>query len=113
MARANNSGWDFVKVGGYYQYKEDHFIGMIECIEDNSDDKYYRFKIQVKQANCKDIGQEPFDISHAKDVGGYWSGMLQIYETPVYMPLPIGSPWPVDYTKDNYESTTKKQTFQK
>ena len=27
MARANNKGWDFIKVNGEYQYKEDYFLG--------------------------------------------------------------------------------------
>jgi hypothetical protein len=99
MARANNNGWDFIKVGGEYQYKEDHFIGMVKVLEDNSDDEMYRFKIQVLKANCKDIGPEPFDVSHAKDPSGYYSGMLQFYETLEYVMLPIGSEWPCDYTK--------------
>ena len=99
MTRANNNGWDFIKVGETYQYKEDHFVGMVKILEDNSDKEYYKFKIQVLQANCKDIGPEPFEISFNKDIGGYYNGMLQFYETPEYIPLPIGTEWPVDYTK--------------
>jgi hypothetical protein len=101
MARANNNGWDFIKVGKEYQYKEDHFVGMVKILEDNSDEEMYRFKIQVMKANCKDIGPEPFDVSHSKNPGGYYSGMLQFYETPEYIVLPIGSEWPCDYTKNN------------
>jgi len=89
MARANDHGWDFVKVGGIYQYKEDGFIAFVKILEDNSDDKYYRFKLQVERCNYEEPPQDGdqegvFNISHAKDLDGYWSGMLQLYEQPEY-----------------------------
>lgn len=36
MARANNGGWDFIKVGQQYQYKEDGIIAIVTVLEDNS-----------------------------------------------------------------------------
>lgn len=83
MARANNGGWDFVKVGGVYQYKEDFAILVVKVLEDDSDDKYYRFNLKVL-ASTHNI-TDTFPIEHAKDVPGYWSGMLQLYEHPEYI----------------------------
>jgi hypothetical protein len=85
MARANDRGWDFIKVGGTYQYKEDGFIALVKILEDKSDEKYYRFKLQVERCNYEKPPQDGvFEISHVKDVGGYWSGMLQFYEQIEY-----------------------------
>jgi hypothetical protein len=84
MARANNNGWDFVKVGKTYQYKEDGFIAMVTILEDNSDEKYYRFKIRVEKSNFMPPQNGEFEISHIKDLGGVYSGMLQLYETEAY-----------------------------
>ena len=50
MARASSNkgyGWDFVTVGNVYQYKEDSYIGIVRVLEDQSDDDYYTFKLQV------------------------------------------------------------------
>jgi hypothetical protein len=85
MARANNGGWDFVKVGKTYQYKEDSFIAIVKVLEDTSDDKNYRFKLQVEKATFEPPTEDGiFEISHDKDPGGYWSGMLQFYENEEY-----------------------------
>lgn len=85
MARANNNGWDFIKVGQVYQYKEDWFIAMVNILEDNSNDKEYCFKLQVVKSNENPPTENGvFEISHAKDVSGYYSGMLQFYETEEY-----------------------------
>jgi hypothetical protein len=84
MARANSGGWDFVKVDGIYQYKEDSFIAMVKVLEDSSTPSEYRFKVLIQKAT-EDPGNPEFNISHAKDPGGYWSGMMQIYETEEYM----------------------------
>ena len=104
MSRANDGGWDFVKVGEVYQYKEDWLVGMFEVIEISSDEEFYGFKLRPLLTNTN-IGKDSFDISHSKDPGGMWSGMQQLYETPEYINLPIGTPWKYDYRteeeKDN------------
>jgi hypothetical protein len=86
MARASEgSGWNFVKVGGTYQYKEDGFIAFVTVLEDNSDDKYYRFKLQVERCNYEKPPQNGvFNISSIKELNGVYSGMLQLYEQPEY-----------------------------
>jgi len=85
MARANNGGWDFVKVGETYQYKEDYLIAMITILEDNSTDEEYCFKIRFEKANI-DMGTDvEIDISHIKNLDGVYSGMLQIYEKEEYI----------------------------
>lgn len=84
--RAPNGGWNFVKVGETYQYKEDWFIAMVKVLEDKSDDEYYRFVLEIQKAT-----HEPFfaqngviEISHVKDLDGVFSGMIQLYETEAY-----------------------------
>lgn len=85
MARANDGGWDFVKVGGLYQYKEDGFIAHVTILEDKSDEKFYRFKLQVERCNDEKPPQDGvFEIVHMKHPGGHWSGMIQLYEQPEY-----------------------------
>lgn len=83
MARANNGGWDFIKEGNSYQYKEDGWIAMVKVIKDNSDSECYRFDLEVEEAT-QDYGLRTFDVMHNKDVDGYYSGMLQFYERPEY-----------------------------
>lgn len=95
MARANNGGWDFVKVGSTYQMKEDWAIYEAEIIEDNSTAEEYMFKIKPVKSTV-DMGEgKVFNISHVKEPGGYWSGMMQIYETPEYR---CEYKWPKDIT---------------
>ena len=86
MARANNGGWDFVKVGKTYQYKEDWFIAKVKILADNSTPEEYIFTLQVEESNVEEQpGKEGvFEIGHAKNVPGYYSGMLQIYEEDEY-----------------------------
>lgn len=85
MARANNGGWDFIKVGETYQYKEDWFIARVTILEDNSTADEYLFKLQTEESNTEPPTKDGvFEIEHAKDVGGYYSGMLQLYEQPEY-----------------------------
>lgn len=90
MSRATNGGWDFVKVGGIYQYKEDGWVAMVKIIEDNSTNEEYRFKLQTQEATDEpptEEGEEEgvFNISHIKDMGGMlYSGMLQLYKEPEY-----------------------------
>ena len=85
MTTANNKGWDFVKVGETYQYKEDWFIANVEILEDNSTDDEYRFKLQVKTASSTPPTDDGiFEIIHVKDLTGYYSGMMNLYKTPEY-----------------------------
>lgn len=83
MARAVNNGWDFVKVGGTYQYKEDMFFNnWMYAIVNNSDDKNYSFKLKVLKSTIK-IDEE-FEVMHTKDDGVY-NGMPQFYEGEEYV----------------------------
>ena len=85
MARAIDHGWDFVKVGETYQYKEDGFLAWVKILEDNSDDECYHFKLQVERCNYENPPQNGlFDISHMKEMQGMYSGMLQLYEQGEY-----------------------------
>ena len=85
MARANNKGWDFVKVGETYQYKEDGWIAMVKILEDNSTEEEYAFVLQTEKATDLPPTEDgKFDISHAKEMQGMFSGMLQLYSTPEY-----------------------------
>lgn len=84
MARAVNNGWDFVKVGKSYQYKEDWFIAIVTILEDNSDKENYRFKLRVEKATEEPPQNGEFEISHDKTFNGIYSGMIQLYETDEY-----------------------------
>jgi hypothetical protein len=86
MARANNNGWDFVKVGKTYQYKEDWFIAVVKILEDLSDDEFYKFKIQVEKASSAPVQENGiFTVTHRKNLDGVYSGMIQFFESPEYM----------------------------
>ena len=93
MARPENNGWDFVKVGEVYQYKEEvgasiggAVIAMVKILEDNSDDNWYCFTVQITEGkSALDIfGSKPFPVAHEKNIGGIYSGMPQFYEEPCY-----------------------------
>jgi len=91
VARSENNGWDFVKVGETYQYKEEigpgmAMIAMVKILEDNSSDEWYSFLVEPVKVN-KPFDKEmtkPFTVGHAKNIGGIYSGMPQFYETPEY-----------------------------
>jgi hypothetical protein len=88
MSRAPNGGWDFVKVGKVYQYKEDGFIAFVTVLEDNSDEEFYRFKLRPEKASEEPFFLEEdgtFEICHVKKMDGVYSGMLQLYEQVEYM----------------------------
>ena len=68
-----------------------------KVLEDNSDKDFYSFKLKPLYGNKELRSPEPFEITHAKNIGGIYSGMPQLYETAEYVPLPIGTPWPVSY----------------
>ena len=93
MARAINGGWDFVEKGGTYHYKEDGFLAEVTILEDNSNDEYYSFKLQVEQCNYSAPPQHGdevgvFEISHVKEMDGMYSGMLQLYPERAYAYTP-------------------------
>lgn len=88
MARANNNGWDFVEVGKSYQYKEDWLIAEVTILEDNSTDDEYIFKIRFDKANMelsKNGEDVVIDITNIKNATGYYSGMVQFYDTQEYV----------------------------
>jgi len=86
MTTAHNKGWDFVKVGKTYQYKESGFLATVEILEDNSTETEYRFKLQTKTASSTPPTEDGiFEISHIKELNGYYSGMMNIYETTEYI----------------------------
>lgn len=91
MARAVKNGWDFVKVGGVYQYKESGWIAEVEIIEDNSTDEAYEFKLRVLKSNTKAIPRQ-FEIHHTKRDNGYYNDMVQLYEHEEYW-SPNGYPF--------------------
>jgi hypothetical protein len=83
MATADNGGWDFVKEGKTYQYKQGDLVGRIKVLEDNSTDTTYIFKVVVEKATKKPIEVE-FPINHKKDLNDAWvennqADMMQIY----------------------------------
>ena len=97
MARAADNkgrGWDFLKVGKVYQYKEGPLVAMVEVLEDNSDEDFYRFKIVAKKAAYNIAAT--FVVTHNKRFHGYWSDMPQFYPEghEEYVMLPIGTPYP-------------------
>jgi hypothetical protein len=84
MAIANNRGWDFVKVGCIYQYKESPMLATVKVLEDNSTDEEYRFTFQVEECNLSGNFPDSFEVSHIKNLDGCYSGMMHIYESPEY-----------------------------
>lgn len=83
MSKATNNGWDFIKVGETYQYKEDWVIAKIKIIENNSDDERYAFVAKILASN-EDIGRDVFEFSHIKNFTGYYNGMIHVYEHEEY-----------------------------
>lgn len=103
MARANDNGWDFVKEGHIYQYQEDGMVGMVKIESVKSDDEFYSFDVHVLASDGRLPVDSRFNVTHSKNPGGYWSGMSQFYESPEYVPLPIGKPWPVSIPGHEHE----------
>jgi len=91
MARANKNGWDFVKAGSIYQYKEDSLILIVEILEDNSDDDYYSFKVLPIAGNYN--FKDTFTVYFSKGLSGTFNGASQFYREVEYMPMPIGTSW--------------------
>ena len=75
MASAQNHGWDFLKVGETYQYKEGKFIAMVQIDEDNSTDDSYQFVIEILKATYKPAKQR-FEISCIKSIDFGYPGMV-------------------------------------
>lgn len=107
MARCDRPGaWDFIKVGGLYQYKEDGLILIVEILEDNSTEEEYDFKIRPI-AGYESFSHD-FDISFSKSFTGTFNGQSQFYEKQEYIMLPMGTPWPYIY----YAEKLKKYELQ-
>lgn len=105
MARANNGGWDFVKVGNTYQYKEEGVIMQVRVLEDLSDAEYYNFRLRVLRATSKfPVAKEgepaDFTVTFLKSNTGYWNDMPQFYEHEEYRcEYPVIYPDPQEETK--------------
>jgi hypothetical protein len=84
MAVSNNNGWDFIKAGNTYQYKEGSFIAEVTILEDSSDNEYYRFNLRVEKSTYKPSENGEFEVIGIKGDNGYYSGMLQFFESPEY-----------------------------
>lgn len=84
MARVNNNGWDFVKVGNQYQYKEGSFIAMVTVIKDESNDEFYNFELRVNKSTDRGMSND-FIIVWSKSFDGYFSGMPQFFEKEEYL----------------------------
>ena len=83
MARSSNNGWEFIKKGEVYQYREYPMIAMVEIVEDNSDDEYYRFIIQPLKSNCNFM--EAFEVSGLKNSNFVYNEMIQFYKEEEYL----------------------------
>lgn len=60
---------------------------MVTVVEDNSDNKHYKFKFRVEKATHEPFFMQEdgtFEISHVKEMDGIFSGMLQIYPEEAY-----------------------------
>jgi hypothetical protein len=85
MARANDYGWDFVKEGKTYQYKEWPLLAMVTILEDNSTKDEYRFKLRVEKSNLnEEYTPLEFIVTSSKDDKGYYNNMMQFYENEEY-----------------------------
>ena len=85
MTTAHKNGWNFVKVGETYQYKEDWFIATVEVLEDNSTEDEYKFKLQTISSNISPHDDGLFELTHVKNIEGYYSGMMNLYKQPEYI----------------------------
>ena len=95
MSRPVNGGWDFVKAGEIYQYKESPMIAMVRVLEDNSDDEWYNFKVRVLKST-HDISSKEFTVGHVKDCPGIYNEMQQFYEDEEYVVSRDGK-YPYEY----------------
>jgi hypothetical protein len=86
MARACDSGgWDFIKVGETYQYKEGGLIADILILEDRSTDEFYVFKVRfVASSYPIEKGNREMEISYSKTFKGYFHGMSQLFSNSPY-----------------------------
>lgn len=85
MARGCNNGWDFVKAGEVYQYREGGLIAEILVLEDNSDEEQYSFNVRILRTSEEYFLDKEFEIMHSKDMNGVWNYMPQIFEEPEYI----------------------------
>jgi len=75
MERPYEGGWDFIKAGEVYQYKEGGFIAMVTVLEVKSDDAYYVFIIRIEKATYKPA-REIYDITASKSDHVGYPGMV-------------------------------------
>lgn len=53
MITATNNGWDFIKVGNTYQYKDDWFVANVTILSDLSNEYNYIFIVKINEANIE------------------------------------------------------------
>jgi hypothetical protein len=86
MARPGKGGWDFIKVGGTYQYYETGWVAMVTVMKDLSTPEQYAFRVRVDKSD-RDLGSvtrsPQFTVSHTREDMMY-SGMSQFFETEMY-----------------------------
>jgi hypothetical protein len=80
MARPINNGWDFIRVGKTYHYREGRLVAEIEVTEDNSTIERYDFQIKINKSIIKDATRKTIRCDHIKDIKGIYSGMPALYE---------------------------------
>ena len=79
MASAQDHGWDFLKVGETYQYKQGKFIAMVQIADDNSTDDFYQFVIEILEATYKPAKLR-FEISCIKSIDFGYPGMVYFFD---------------------------------
>ena len=75
MERPYESGWDFIKAGEEYQYKEGGFIAMVTVLEVKSDDAYSIFIIRIEKATYKPA-REIYEITASRSHHIGYPGMV-------------------------------------
>ena len=79
MASAHDHGWNFLKVGETYQYKEGKFVAMVLIVEDNSTDDLYQFVIEILEATFKPANLR-FEISCIKAIDFGYPVMVHSFD---------------------------------
>ena len=110
MARSSANygyGWDFVKDGGVYQYKEGGYVAIVKVWVDHSTDTQYEFHLMILAEN-HECGQKEIILIARKGITGTYNDAAQLYEEPEYIMLPIGKPYPHEYDKKAVRSFLAK-----
>lgn len=104
MTRCNSPvAWDFIKVGGLYQYKEDAMISIVEVLSDTSDDGKYEFLLHPLASNM-DVSRN-FTCMSSKENTMFYSGKAEFFQEMEYAVLPIGARWPYIFDPDKLEGS--------